>query len=268
MLRLGVDRAWIAKECDYKSGSLAQILAPNGNQKYKTDKALRRIWEALDREEERQKSVQSAKPSKEPASDQIVLNPDDTEYQAWCSAFKVSDAADFKEWIIHRLNDAAAKALAVKSGISAPLAALPDALSTPEPLNVTPMPFYGLVAAGTPAGAIDDMLDETAHVPGRWPAVGHFALRVSGRSMEPDYPDGSTIVCRKLKPGEYPSKGMDVIAFDRSGAYFKRLAYSKSGPKGTSPRKPVPHLVSINPAFPEVVPAADCPVTAIVVGKA
>lgn len=52
MAKLGVDRAWLAKQCDYSASTLANALAPKGTNK--TEKALRRIWEALDREEERQ----------------------------------------------------------------------------------------------------------------------------------------------------------------------------------------------------------------------
>ena len=263
MLRLGVDRAWIAKECDYKSGSLAQILAPNGNQKYKTDKALRRIWEALDREEECQRAnIGIIKP----LGHRVFMEPSEKQFDRWMQAVYAKPGRNFDDWAKQGLDAMADRDLGALATAGPALAPLPDALSTPEPiLPLSHIPFFGLVAAGTPAGALDDMLDESAAVPGTWPANA-FALRVSGRSMEPDYPDGSTIVCRPLKPGEYPTKGQDVISSDADGVYFKRLAYTKDGPKGDTPRKAIPHLVSINPEFPEVVPAADCPIVAIVVG--
>lgn len=68
MLKLGVDRAWLALQCDYSASHIAKILAPNGDIKAKTDKALRRIWESLDREEVRQKAAEP-KPILESHSD-------------------------------------------------------------------------------------------------------------------------------------------------------------------------------------------------------
>lgn len=118
-----------------------------------------------------------------------------------------------------------------------------------------------------PGGPLDTA-DGTHPVPAGYDPATHYVLRVNGQSMEPDYPDGSHIVCRKLKPGEFAKKNDDVIACDASGAYFKRLLYRKDGPKGDTPRKATPRLVSINPDFPEVTPLADCPIVAVVVGKA
>jgi SOS-response transcriptional repressor LexA len=112
-----------------------------------------------------------------------------------------------------------------------------------------------------------DMIDETIAVPETWPS-DHFALRVNGRSMKPDYADGSSIICRRLKPGEYARTGDDVIARDASDTHCKRRVYTKDGKKGDAPRKALPRLVSLNPHFPEVVPVADCPIIAVVVGKA
>ena len=131
----------------------------------------------------------------------------------------------------------------------------------------TSLPFFGAVAAGNPAGFIPDVTDDTVSVAGSYGA-DHFALRVNGRSMEPEYPDGSLIICRSLKVGEFATKGDDVIACDAYGVYFKRLLYTKEGKKGDKPRKATPHLVSINPEYNEVVPVADCPVRAVVVAKA
>lgn len=139
---------------------------------------------------------------------------------------------------------------------------LPD-----PPANLIELPFYGTVAAGMPGGPLDTA-DGTHPVPGSYDPATHYVLRVNGQSMEPDYPDGSHVICRALKPGEFAKKGQDVIAYDGSGAYFKRLVYRKDGPKGDAPRKANPRLVSINPDFPEVTPLADCPIVAVVVGKA
>lgn len=255
-------RAWLAQQTGRSADSLRTALAPNAPAAKRTNLLQIALSNAIEQEEIRQ-NIRSLIPGT------ITLNPTQEQFDAWSKAFKASSYKTMTEWMLGELVKTANEW--VLQGRPPFISKNLDALSTPEPTlapNVTYLPFYGLVAAGTPAGTLDDMPGETIAVPGTWPTAAHFALRISGRSMEPDYPDGATIVCRKLKPGEYPTKGQDVIASDASGAYFKRLAYSKAGTKGKEPRKPVPHLVSINPAFPEVVPATDCPVTAIVVGKA
>lgn len=140
----------------------------------------------------------------------------------------------------------------------------------PAQYRITPkidLPYFGTVAAGLPGGLVD-VADGTHPVPGQYDPTTHYVLRVHGQSMEPEYLDGSFIVCRKLNSGEYATKGQDVIACDAAGAYFKRLIYTKDGKKGDSPRKAKPHLTSINADYPEVVPVSDCPIVAVVVGKA
>lgn len=94
MMQLGVDRAWLAEQCDYKPGTLAAILAPNGNKGHKTDKALRRIWEALDREEERQKAVHF-KPAT--LTNTVTLTPTVEQFDRWMrAAYRNHDT--FDEW--------------------------------------------------------------------------------------------------------------------------------------------------------------------------
>lgn len=126
--------------------------------------------------------------------------------------------------------------------------------------NVVELRFFGDVAAGKPAGCLD--FEDTISVPGGWDPESHFVVRVAGRSMEPDFPDGTRIVCRRLRDGEFAKKNDLVICQDGDGAYFKKLVYTKEGPKTDMPRKPRPHLVSLNPEFPEVVPVADLPIVA------
>ena len=258
MLQLGVDRTWLCEQCDYSASTIANLLAPNGDPKAKTNKALRRIWEALDREEERQKS-----PATIFERQQLVLRPTDEEFQLWCRA-AAGDPVNL--WAAGALNTAAKRFMVAKSDRIAPLVSLPTA----DAANVIELPFYGTAAAGQPGGPLD-VLDGTVPVSsalvGKRDRSALYVLRVNGQSMEPDYPDGSQIVCRKLKDGEFAKKGQDVIACDSSGAYFKRLEYRKIGQKGDSPRKAVPHLVSLNHEFPEVTPASDCPIVAVVVGK-
>jgi SOS-response transcriptional repressor LexA len=129
------------------------------------------------------------------------------------------------------------------------------------------LPFYGCVAAGQPAAPMDTQ-DGTYPVQGSYDPASHFVLRVNGQSMEPDYPDGSHVVCRNLKDSEFPKKKQDVIACDSNGSYFKKLIYEKNTWQGEHQPKTVPRLVSINPAYDDVIPASACPIVAVVVAKA
>lgn len=103
MMKLAVDRTWLANQCDYKPGTLAAILAPNGNKGHKTEKALRRIWEALDREETRQTSPTTATSAK----CQLVIHADYQAFTKWNEA-ALDEQQTMEQWIICRLNIAAA----------------------------------------------------------------------------------------------------------------------------------------------------------------
>lgn len=130
----------------------------------------------------------------------------------------------------------------------------------------TELPYYGAVAAGKPSD-IDFFTDETRTVPGNFRSRPHYLVRVRGKSMEPDYPDNSYVVVRALEAGEYARKGDIVIAHDGDGVCIKKLEYRVSGPKTDTPRKPTPHLVSINPDYDEIIPIADTPIQGIVVDQ-
>lgn len=101
MLQLGVDRQWLADQCDYTRGTLAAILAPNGSPKFKTNKALRRMWEALDREQERQES-KKVRPIFE--RQQLVLRPTDEEYARWSEAQRLGGQPTLAKWALDSLN--------------------------------------------------------------------------------------------------------------------------------------------------------------------
>jgi len=260
MLQLGVDRDWLCRECDYSSSTLASVLAPKGSNK--TNKALRRIWEALDREEARQLAEKNA--PEPPTLSNLVIRVETEEFDEWCRA-ALSRQQIISEWAVDAIRSAYREETAQPAASTVPMPTRqPD-----QAANVIELPFYGTVAAGLPGGPLD-IADGTLPVPadiiGKHDPASLYLLRVNGRSMEPQYPDGSRVLCRKLETGEFAKKGDDVIASDSSGAYFKRLEYRKSGSKGNAPRKPTAHLVSLNPEFPEVTPASDCPIVAVVVG--
>jgi SOS-response transcriptional repressor LexA len=176
------------------------------------------------------------------------------------SRFGVSSLSELVEIALNKL-------IKSDSQQSTPIIQFRDgAPSAPIARKVVALSFYGHIAAGNPGGPIDVAEDEIV-IPGEFDRSTHFVLRVNGESMEPQYPDRSLIVCRRLRTGEFAKKGDDVVSADSSGSYFKRLEYTKDGKKGNGPRKATPHLISLNPDYPEVVPVSDQPIIAVVVAK-
>lgn len=257
---IGKDRKWLAEVTQRSPDSIRAALAPKAHPKQRSSLLQKALSDAIVSEEEAQAAMQEPP---QPGFHNIFL--DDAQLDRADRASRQISAAslvDFcRDAIVFRSDELlAGRPDPVRRNILSPKL-LPDL-----PSNVIELPFYGTVAAGVPGGPLDTA-DGTLPVPGSYDPATHYVLRVNGRSMEPDYPDASHIICRVLKPGEFATKGQDVIASDASGAYFKRLVYLKDGKKGDAPRKAVPRLVSINPDFPEVTPLADCPIVAVVVGK-
>lgn len=258
---IGKNRAWLVEVTGRSENSIRAALAPSAPEAKRSDLLQKALSDAIEKEE-------SAQRASIRLPDQLALAPTAEEFDAWVRASRAAKAETLKTWAIDELNKAAAAWHASRRIISHEFDS--KVAEDPAPYRVrgySDLPYFGTVAAGLPGGPVD-VMDGTHPVPGSFDPASHYVLRVHGRSMEPDYPDGSFIVCRKLKIGEFATKGQDVIASDASGSYFKRLLYTKHEPKGPGPRKAIPHLVSINPEFPEVVPVSDCPITAVVVARA
>lgn len=272
---IGKDRKWLAESSGRKINSIIAALAPNAIPSKRSELLRKALSDAIVREElaisglraPRIHGIYDVEQTAEQSqmtykACQLVNAPSIEEFCLQAILFRANE-------IMERGTDpVAGKELASKQEPKPGAKQVSDS----QPANILPighhseLSFYGLVAAGQPASPFDTE-DGTVEAPGTFSPKTHFALRVNGRSMEPDYPDGSLIVCRKLRKGEIPSKGTDVVACDPAGSYLKRLAYVKDGPKGDAPRKARPRLVSLNPDFPEVIPQSDCPVQAVVVAK-
>lgn len=248
---IGKDRAWLAAVTERSPASIRAALAPNAPAGKRSSLLQKALSDAIAKEEAAQGKAESLPPG----------------FSAIFLSDQEIDAADRAAHAVGAPSLAAFCRDVIQAEARRILFGLADNVVPMGRENVTTLPFHGLVAAGLPAGVIDDLAEDFVAVAGDFPA-GHFAVRVHGRSMEPDYPDGSLIVCRPLKDGEFAKKGSDVIASDAAGTYFKRLIYKKDGPKGSAPRKATPRLASINPDFEDVVPISDCPIKAIVVGTA
>lgn len=109
MRKLGVDRAWLMAECRYSKSTLANILAPKGSNR--NERALETIWEALDREEQRQSAP--ALPS--PLNHKVVLEPTNAQFDKWSAAFKHSPYPTFTEWAKAGLDSIAAEEFKLSS---------------------------------------------------------------------------------------------------------------------------------------------------------
>lgn len=129
----------------------------------------------------------------------------------------------------------------------------PDPIPFPESRH--DLPFLGLVAAGEPCD-VDYFSGETVTVDRDY-GRDHCVYRINGRSMEPDYPQGSLIVVRFLPPGVAPPPSSVVVANDGSGPTCKRFETDEYGRH---------RLVSINPEFAEVIPVrGSTPIQGVVV---
>jgi len=120
MMQLGVDRPWLCKECDYTPSTLANILAPKGSAK--NDKALRRIWEALDREETRQRAAVA---TVKPLAHRVMLEPTGEQFDRWMQAVYSHPGRNFDAWAKFGLDQLADQELGEL--VKPPLEALPPA---------------------------------------------------------------------------------------------------------------------------------------------
>jgi hypothetical protein len=133
MLQLGVDRDWLAETCDYKRAHVGNILAPNGDPKAKNDKALRRIWEALDREEKRQEEARASAATPVypmPERQQLVLRPTEDEYEAWSSAQLATGSPTLRDWAVDTLNETSARLASLTGPAALKVAETPPSYGT------------------------------------------------------------------------------------------------------------------------------------------
>lgn len=240
MMQLGVDRAWLAQQCDYKLGTLAAILAPNGNLSHKTDKALRRIWEALDREEERRK-----KPSITDEKCAIVIRAAVEEFEHW-NKVSMGKGQTIEQWAMEQLNLAANSLLEVPD----------DAFRTPVQLsmrtgtdetayvsgrkNVVELPLIR-AAAGPPILSDAEMVEVDGN-----PGTGRFVLELRGDSMEPQFQDRQRVILRDKSTLKRPLlKYGELYAFVIDGLVtFKQWAKNKKTGEKV--------LRSLNPEYPDI----------------
>lgn len=93
MIELGVDREWLAATCGWTKGNVVNVLAPKGSNR--SPKAIARIKDALDREEERQRMELEAPKA---LGHRVVLEPTKAQFDRWTTAAVLSPAGNLDDW--------------------------------------------------------------------------------------------------------------------------------------------------------------------------
>lgn len=90
------------------------------------------------------------------------------------------------------------------------------------------IPVYGIIPAGIPFEAIQDILDyEDLASEETKPGRSYFALKIKGNSMEPEYRDGDIII---IEQQPTCNSGDDcVVMVNGDDATFKRVKLSDKG---------------------------------------
>jgi len=246
MDQLKVDRSWLAVKCDYKLGTLAAILAPNGNLGHKTQKALRRIHEVLDAEEANQKN-----PATQLESQQIVLRPSDNQYDAWNRA-ALKNGLILRDWCMDTLIKAADSAKDAKIKVINVVPLVSADIPSNQPRKIAHLQ----AAAGDPILA--DVQD--------WDGEDDIVrVKINGLSMLPLLNDGDIIEMKhkRASRSQHVAKGkIYLFAYDGGFTvkrYNTRLATHAEIEAGISYISPaskahkVRVLQSVNPDFPEIV---------------
>lgn len=97
-----------------------------------------------------------------------------------------------------------------------------DPESIPQPDTVPLIPssaFAGGVSGFSPDGIT---LSQCERVPTPVPGA-QFAITITGRSMEPDYHDGSLAYLRAINPDTFIPWGHTVVLDTENGAFIKKI---------------------------------------------
>lgn len=89
------------------------------------------------------------------------------------------------------------------------------------------IPVLGVIAAGNPIDAVEDIIDYE-EIPTKWAETGeYFGLVARGRSMEPRIFDGDVIIVRKQDFVD--DKEIGVVIVNGSEATIKQIRCTESG---------------------------------------
>jgi len=111
-------------------------------------------------------------------------------------------------------------------------------------INPRILPLYSLAVSAGTGQFLDDSDYENLEVDDNVPLCANFGVRVSGDSMSPKFEDGQIVWVKQqqtLQNGE-----VGVFLYD-DNAYLKKLNSASGGVR----------LVSLNPAYPEIIVAEE-----------
>jgi SOS-response transcriptional repressor LexA len=221
---IGKNRAWLVEVTGRSENSIRASLAPSAPDSKRSDLLQKALSDAIEKEESAQRS--SAR-----LPDQLALAPTADEFNAWCRAYKASEAETLKDWAIDELNKAAAAWKASK-------------------VSQFPVKAHILAAAGPPI--LSEVMD--------WDGDDDTVMvRITGLSMAPVLNDGDVIPMRhkKISRNPFMKKGLIYLVEYDGGYTVKRYNTRPATPeeKGEEwvERGKVKVLESINPEFPEII---------------
>lgn len=99
------------------------------------------------------------------------------------------------------------------------------------------IPVLGKVVAGIPIEAIEDILDYEDITPEMAASGEFFALKITGKSMEPKFSEGDVVIVRQQP--DVDNGDIAIILINGNAATVKKI---KKSPEGIT-------LIPLNPAF-------------------
>ncbi len=97
---LGLDRTWLAEQSGRNRDSIRVALAPNAPPAKRSELLQRALSETIEREE-------LARRSSTLLPERVSIEGSKEEFDAWCRAYKASDADTLEDWAVEALNEAA-----------------------------------------------------------------------------------------------------------------------------------------------------------------
>lgn len=240
----GVSREELAQKCFVTYLTVKGWFSKNG--KIPPAKAL--IIESLMREDEQKVIAEMSKKDDWKAYSVMVSQE---EYNMIAAAAAL-DGMSVEEWSAQQLILDSSRALSGKEKRNHGMDGLFEGNGETKMAEERFIEIAGNIAAG---GLMEgDSIQEQMRVRKSYPK-GAYALRVSGRSMEPAIHDGSVIVVNPWKSTDLPKLGELVVYYDGRGVTLKRLA--KHGDEFV--------MESLNPDYPDIHPIDGGAISAVFV---
>lgn len=246
---IGKNRVWLAEVSGRSYNSIRSALAPNSPDKQRSSLLQRALSDAIEREEELQRSALDEKAIEDLKQHAITVYPTREQFNRWCRAFKNSEADTMEEWAESGLDQMAEEWMNT----------MDSAFGSSTMVQMPQRPHIE-AAAGAPIGA------EVQEWEG---ADDTVMVRINGLSMVPLFNDGEVIPMRHKRAArnKFMKKGLIYLVEYDGGytvkEYNTRLATPEEIADGISyiskedDKHKVRILKSRNPEYPEIVIKTD-----------